>query len=226
MPAKWKSLQAALDSSPDKEIGRLTRELSVVFGDGRAIADVVRRSSRKSADPPARHDAVRVLVEARDKRAVPVLLQLLDDRDIGPDAARGLASFDDPAIPGLLLKQFHKMRETVRDAAIVTLSSRPAWARLLLAAIKAGKIDRDRVPAFQVRQMSTFPGEDLRREVAELWPQLKTMSAAKRIRIDQLKRQLSSQLLAAADRPSGRRQFRKNVCHVPHALWTRRKDRP
>jgi putative membrane-bound dehydrogenase-like protein len=218
MPAAWKSAQNALESSPDSEVRRLVRELSVVFGDGRALGDLMRIAASKSTDPAARHDAVRVVVEARGEGTVPFLCRLLDDRDVGPDAARGLAAFDDPALPAMLLKRFPKLRESVRDAAIVTLSSRPNWARLLLAAIESRQIERGRVPAFQVRQMSTFPGDDLRRQVAALWPELKSVSATKRKRIDRLKHALTAQSLLAADRPNGRRRFAQ-TCATCHTLF-------
>ncbi|HUE14498.1 MAG TPA: PVC-type heme-binding CxxCH protein [Planctomycetaceae bacterium] len=218
LPATWKSVQSALEASSDKEVRRLARELSVVFGDGRALADVMRIAASKSSDPAARHDAVRVLVEARGEGTVPLLCRLLDDRDVGPDAARGLAAFDDPSLPALLLTQLPKLRETVRDAAIVTLCARPNWARLLLAAVASGQVDRARVPAFQVRQMSTFPGEDFRKQVAALWPELKSISATKRKRIDQLKHVLTASTLSAADRPNGRQRFAQ-TCATCHTLF-------
>jgi putative membrane-bound dehydrogenase-like protein len=218
MPSAWKSAGGALEASADAETQRLARELSVVFGDGRALTDLMRIAAGKNADPAARRDAVRVLVEARGKGTVPLLCGLLGDRDLGADAARGLAAFDDPSLPALLLERFASLKEPVRDAVIVTLSSRPAWARSLLATVAAGKIDRGLVPSFQVRQMSTFPGDDLRGQVAALWPGLKTMSATKRARIDHFKDVLTSQSLASADRATGRRRF-VQTCATCHTLF-------
>jgi len=116
------------------------------------------------------------------------------------------------------LERFASLKEPVRDAVIVTLSSRPAWARSLLATVAAGKIDRGLVPSFQVRQMPTFPGDDLRGQVAALWPGLKTMSATKRARIDHFKDVLTSQSLASADRATGRRRF-VQTCATCHTLF-------
>jgi putative membrane-bound dehydrogenase-like protein len=219
MPGTWKSAQQkGFESSSDPAIRRLARELSVVFGDGRALIDLMRIAATKSSDPPARHDAVRVLVEARGAGTVPFLCGLLGDRDVGADAARGLAAFDDPSLPGLLLERYSSLKPPARAAVIVTLSSRPAWARMLLAAVQSRKIGREQVPAFQVRQMSAFPGEDLRRRVAALWPELKSISATKRKRIDHLKSALTAQVLLAADRPNGRRRFAQ-TCAACHTLF-------
>jgi len=218
MPAGWQPAAKAFESSADAKTRSLARELSVVFGDGRALDDLMRIAVAKSSDPAARHDAVRVLVESRGKGVESLLCSLLGDRDLGADAARGLAAFDDPDLPRLLLDRYHALKPPAQEAAIVTLSSRPAWARLLLAAIRSGKIDRSQVPAFQVRQMSTFPGDDLHRDLVALWPELKTMSTAKQTRIDQLRKLLTQQMLATGDRVNGRRRFAQ-TCATCHTLF-------
>jgi putative heme-binding domain-containing protein len=143
---------------------------------------------------------------------------MLDERDLGPDAARGLAQFDDPQLASLLLAKFAKLKEPTRDAVVVTLCARPASARLLLAAVTSGAIERGRIPAFQVRQMAGFSDAEVRRQVSKLWPELKTMSAAKRARIDQLKSRLAPAALSAADRVQGRRRFAQ-TCATCHTLF-------
>ncbi len=218
MPSSWKSAQSELESTSDPKIGQLVRELSVVFGDGRALGDLKRIAESKGTDPAARRDALRVLVEARAPGLKPLLLQMLDERDLGPDAARGLAVFDDPQLPSVLLLQFARLKEPTRDAVVVTLCARPAWARLLLAAVASGTIDRSRIPAFQVRQMAAFSDAEVRRQVSKLWPELKTMSAAKRTRIDQLKLQMAPAVLASADQAQGRRRFTQ-TCATCHTLF-------
>ncbi len=157
MPASWKSVQSVFESSPDSEVRRLARELSVVFGDGRALADLMRIAASKSADPAARHDAVRVLVEARGKGTVPLLCRLLDDRDVGPDAARGMAAFDNPALPALLLTRFPKLRESVRDAALVTLSSRRAGPDCCWPTSNREKSTAARFPLSRFGRCRPFP---------------------------------------------------------------------
>ena len=66
--------------------------------------------------------------------------------------------------------------------------------------------------------MSTFPGDDIRRHVAALWPELKSISATKRRRIDQLKSVLTAENLLSADRPNGRHRFAQ-TCASCHTLF-------
>ena len=218
MPLAWTRAEKTLAISSDRDIRKLVQELSVVFGDGRALEDLVRIATWKSADPAARRDALRVLVEARVEGLSSLLQKLVDEREVGADAVRSLASCDDPEIPTFLLQHFGKLREPARDAAIVTLSSRPAWARSLLEAVASGVIAREQVPAFQVRQMSTFRDDKVRRQVSELWPELKSISADKKRRIDHFKSSLGPAYLKMADLANGRQRF-VQACATCHTLF-------
>lgn len=218
MPGPWKRLQASAVATSDPQIERLVRDLSVVFGDGRALDSLRAIAADHDADPAGRRDALRVLVEARAEGLVPLLQKMADERDLGADAVNAMATFDDPSTPGFLLRSYPKFKEPARAATIVTLATRPAWARELLNAVAAGTIDRGQVPAFQVRQMSGFPNEALRKQVAELWPELRAVPAAKRERIAQLKQALPVNELPAADLSRGRAQFVK-ACATCHTLF-------
>jgi putative membrane-bound dehydrogenase-like protein len=217
-PPTWPAAQAALRGSADEAIAPLLRELSVVFGDGRAVDEVVAIIAARNADLAARRDAIRIAVEARAPNLVPLLNGLLPDRDLGADAIRGLAALGDPGTPALLIKRARALRPDARAAAIVALSSRPAWARTLLAAVAEGTLGRAEVPPFQIRQMQAFPDDEIGRRVAELWPALRTIPEAKRARIAQLKARLDPGTLAAADLPGGRKLFAQS-CATCHTLF-------
>jgi putative membrane-bound dehydrogenase-like protein len=217
-PASWPQAQAALGGSSDETISRLVRELSVVFGDGRAVDELLAIVAAKDADLAARRDAIRIAVEARAANLVPLLNGLLADRDLGADAIRGLAVLDDPGTPLLLLRRVRGLRPDARAAAVVALSSRPSWAQTLLAAVADGTLERAEVPAFQIRQMQSFPDDEVRRRVTELWPELRTIPAAKRERIAQLRTRLGPATLAAADLANGRKLF-VQTCANCHTLF-------
>src|SRR5262249_38736319 len=151
--------------------------------DGRALDDLLRVAGSQGEDPASRRDALRILAEAQAQSALPLLRKLVDDRDLGAEAARGLAAFDDPNIAPFLVKRLPGLRPAARDQAIATLSARPASARMLLDALAAGQVDRSMIPPFQVRQMAGTGDEGVRKKVAELWPELRPLAAAKKDRI-------------------------------------------
>src|SRR5206468_5618270 len=118
------------------------RELGVVFGDGRAIAELVQIAGSSKADPDARRNALRVLLDSRPPDLLPLLKKLVSDRATAALAMRGLAAYDDPATPKLILQYWIYLQPDEHPDALATLTARPAYAKALLQAIADGKIPR------------------------------------------------------------------------------------
>ena len=68
MPASWSSAPTAFRAGTDDRVRRLVLELSVVFGDGRSLNELLRLVQQQSVDVGARRDALRVLVECSSHR--------------------------------------------------------------------------------------------------------------------------------------------------------------
>ncbi|HEX4069579.1 MAG TPA: PVC-type heme-binding CxxCH protein, partial [Planctomycetaceae bacterium] len=228
MPASWSSAPTAFRAGTDDRVRRLVLELSVVFGDGRSLNELLRLVQQQSVDVGARRDALRVLVEAQFPPVMPVLKRLVDDLYLRCDAVRGLASFNDPSIPALLAGLLvdpirQRVSPEITAPLVATLSSRPAWARTLLSAIASGQIERDNVHPFQVWQMLTFGDREIRQRIASLWPELKAVSGPKRAQIDRYQARLNPRSLAIADLPNGRRRFNQScaTCHILFGQGTR-----
>ncbi|MEO8494877.1 MAG: PVC-type heme-binding CxxCH protein [Planctomycetota bacterium] len=217
-PANWPATAQSLAKSKDERIQTLSRELSLVFGDGRAL-DELRRIAKDGGDLAARRSAIHTLVEARDETIVPLLQNLLTDRDLGIDAIRGLAAFDDPKTPRLIIERYSSFRrEPTRREAITTLTARRASITALLAAISAGEIGRDQVSPFQLRQMQLLADADINHEIDRLWPELQAISSEKQERIAHYRETLTPAVLAAGDLSAGRALFNQN-CGKCHQLF-------
>ena len=76
---------------------------------------------------------------------------------------------DTPETPELLVARFSGFRSAARAEAVNTLVSRPAYAQALLEAIQGGRIPRDAVSAFQIRQMQSFENAAIGRQVSDIW---------------------------------------------------------
>ncbi|MDA1053852.1 MAG: c-type cytochrome [Planctomycetota bacterium] len=217
-PASWPVVAPALGQSRDEQIRSLSRELSLVFGDGRAM-DELQRIAHEGTDLAARRAAIHTLVAARDPTIVPLLQKLLGDRDLGIDAIRGLAAFDNPATPQLIIEHYSSFRrEPTRREAITTLTSRPDSINALLAAVAAGNIARDQVSPFQLRQMQLLANTQINSEIDRLWPELKAISSEKIERIAHYRESLTPQTIGAADLSAGRALFNQN-CGKCHRLF-------
>ncbi|HUG69696.1 MAG TPA: PVC-type heme-binding CxxCH protein [Pirellulaceae bacterium] len=218
-PANWPTVTSALANSNDEPIRSLNRELSLVFGDGRALDELQRIANGNGADLAARRSAILTLVAARDATIVPLLQNLLTDRDLGIDAIRGLAAFDDPKTPQLIIERYSSFRrEPTRREAITTLTARHGSIKALLSAVSAGKIGRDQVSPFQLRQMQLLADADINREIDRLWPELQAISAEKLERMAHYRELLTPTVLASADLSAGRVLFNQN-CGKCHRLF-------
>ncbi len=217
-PEGWAEVQAGLARSPDTKVRELVRELGVVFGDGRALDEVRRIALNGSADGESRRAALRVLIEGRAAGLVPLLQRLVRDRATAGVALRGLAAYDHPETPRLILDQYPYLRPEERVEAINTLVARPAYARALLKAVAAGRLPRGELSAYQARQIQSLGDAALNTELARVWGEIRATSADKRKQIARYKSLLTREHLKRADLPAGRALFNK-LCASCHVLY-------
>jgi putative membrane-bound dehydrogenase-like protein len=215
-PEGWSQLSDTLAKVGDAETQRMTRELSLVFGDGRAMEELQKIAFRGAQPLPERRSAIRALVMAKATSIVPDLQKLLRDRDLAVSAINGLAAFSHPETPKLLVIRYSGFRNPAKREAINTLVSRAAYAKVLLESIASKKLSRDEISAFQIRQIQSFENDSLSKQVATIWPELKEQSAAKAKRIASLRTSLTKESLEKADRSAGRLLFSKSCanCHT------------
>jgi len=212
-PANWDKVTAS-SKSPH------LRDLSVLFGDGRALDDVKKLALDEKAELVARESALKTLIEARPDDLRRICEQLLETRTLNMTAVRGLALFDDPAIGKQLAKNYRKFYPQERPAVLDTLVSRPAFAKALLENIGdgPGNIARADVTAFHARQIRTFNDEALSKQLVEAWGELRESAADKKQLIEKLKGDLKPNVLKQANLSNGRMLFTA-VCGACHMMY-------
>ena len=218
-PPAWNQAADRLLASSDRAIREEATRLAVVFGDGRAVDSLV-ETAMKGHAPHERRNAIRSLVKSRSPEVLPLLQTLIRDREVAVEAIRGLAAFDDPQTPERLLFAYGRLKTAGREEIVDTLCSRPNWTKELLVAVEAGKIERGRVSALQIRQMNLFNESAITEKLRELWPELRHTAADKRAKIEEYQAILSAKTIASADASNGRALFEKN-CAQCHTLFGR-----
>jgi putative membrane-bound dehydrogenase-like protein len=217
-PENWTTLQSTFLTDPSAKVRELTREVGVVFGDGRAVAELRHIALSSDTNASARRAALQVLIDNRADDLLPLLRRLVTDRATAGLAVRGLALFDDPATPGLVLEHFRLLPPDDRREAIDTLSSRPGYARLLLDAVTNGGIARDELTAYHARQIHSFNDQDLNRRLAKVWGEVRSSPDEKKKLIANYKSKLTPATLSQANRVRGRQLFDK-ACASCHRLF-------
>lgn len=217
-PAAWDTLVAAIGA--DTPLADATRDLSALFGDGRALDEVKRIAFSKEAEMEQRKAALRTLIDNRPPDLRKICEQLLGERFLNSLAAVGLAQFDDPEVAALLVKSYRRFHHTERGALVEVLASRPGFALALLEGIDAGQIPAEDVSAFHIRQMRSLGDEALAAKIAAVWGDIRESPADKVALIEKLTAQLTPETLAQADKAAGRVLYSAAcaACHRLHGV--------
>ena len=216
-PSSWDAFSARLANATDPAVLARLRDLSALFGDGRALDEVKRVALDDKAELPAREAALRTLIESRPPDLRAVCEKLLDVRFLNAIAARGLALFDDPAIGVKLARAYRRFAPASRPAILDTLVTRPAFAHALLDQIGDARIPRYEVTAFHARQIRAFNDPALTQKLTDTWGELRDSAADKTKLIADLKAKLTPAALARADLAQGR--VLAATCTACHTLY-------
>jgi putative membrane-bound dehydrogenase-like protein len=213
-PEAWDGFAASFASDP-AELQEQVRNLSVVFGDGRALAEVRKIALDDKAKIDQRRLALEALIDAKPDDLRQICEKLVSVRFLNVTALKGLTLFDDPDIGQQLAKNYNRFHPSERAAVMETLIARPTFAAGLLDQIAAGKLPREELTATHARQIRSFGDEQLTTRLSEVWGELRDSPTEKQALIEGLKEQLTAQRLASADKRAGRAVFQTNCanCH-------------
>ncbi len=217
-PAAWAAVQSATTNATDPAVIALVRDLSVLFGDGRALGEVQAIALNDKADLNQRRIALETLIEIRSPDLQQTCEKLIGVRWLNSTAVKGLALFNDRKIGEKLAAKYKSFHHSERAAVIETLVSRPTFAAAMLDEMAKGTIPKADLTAFQARQVRSFHDEKLTARLGEVWGEIRDSAEDKQNAIAKLKQQLSSDVLASADPEKGRLTF-NTACASCHRLY-------
>jgi putative membrane-bound dehydrogenase-like protein len=218
-PAQWDELvqKAKLFTAKDAELRSLAYSIAVVFGDARAFKQLREELADRGADLAQRRSALTALLDAHDRELAPILHRLVGEKALRGDAILGLASYDHPKTPAVLLGAFRSLTLQEKRHALNTLSSRAAYGKALMEAVAKKTVPASEIPAEVVRQLRNLNDKTLDRRIGEVWGIVRTTPADRARLIAQWRKKM----LAPApppDLPHGRALFAK-VCQQCHTLY-------
>ncbi len=218
MPAGWPGAQEKLLASADPEVRSIAQSLAVVFGDANTLRILRGLLSEGKGTVDQRKEYLSTLLTARDKDLLPVLHRLLKDAELRGNALRGLAAYDDPKTPELILGVYPSLVYMEKRDALGTLSSRPAYAKSLLAAIGAKKFPATDLTADLVRQLRNLKNDDINKQIAAVWGVVRDSPAETAKLIVRYKQLVTSRPAPESELSAGRAVFAK-VCQQCHTLF-------
>ena len=213
-PAAWDDASLQFAKVDEARV----RELSGVFGDGRALEKLRELALDAAAEIPVRRSALNSLIDARADGLRELCEQLFQVRDLTATAAGGLALNDDPAIADQMLARFPGLTPLEKSSVMTALLTRPTWAAKLLDTIAADRIPRSDLTAFHARQINGFQDAALDAKLTEVWGASRQSSADKTALIATWKERLTPELIAQADQRKGQVLY-SQICATCHVMY-------
>ena len=216
-PAGWDSLATSLLAVPAPWHATV-RDLSAVFGDGRAVDEIRRVVLDDTADAGLRRSALETLVHQGGDGVRDICLTLLGDQRLNVTAAQGLAASDDPDAARALIRSYKRFRSPQRPTVIGILASRRSFAAALRDAVADGTIPRDALTPYDLRQIRSLGDPELDAWLEREWGAVNETDAHVRRRIATLKDTLTPEVLARANLSNGRVIY-DQACGRCHRLF-------
>ncbi len=155
-------------------------KLGGLFGDKAVLATMRARVADESATVEARLAAVQFLRESGDTASAAELLVGMKQAELMPAIVPLMARFNDAAVAKALLSLLPGLEGADRRNALIALSSQPRLAEGLIQAVTDGRVERQWITSFHVRQMRNLKSEPVNRLLTAAWGRAGDTSASAR----------------------------------------------
>ncbi|HUR45674.1 MAG TPA: c-type cytochrome, partial [Candidatus Saccharimonadales bacterium] len=217
MPAAWKQMSAKLYRDSDSRVQRQAERIAAVFGDNSAFPRLREALASTRSDTESRKHAFAVLSRAQDALSLPIFLGLIDDKDFRTPAINLLGRFDDPKVPAALIGHFEQFPKPEQALALNTLATRSSFALALLDAVASGKIKRDQLTAYHIRQLTELKNPEVDKRLTATWGKIHQSPVEKQALMNKLQKVFDEAPLWAYDANTGHQHFQK-LCATCHRI--------
>lgn len=218
MPTGWEAAYQKLETSADPQIRHEATLLALLFGDPSAVQSMHKLVVDPGIETQQRQDALQALVQTNDRSLVPLLDKLLDDPQMSGAALKALAAVPDALSPAIILQHYPRFSPAQKRDAIMTLSSRPAFAIALLGAVAEGRLPKHDLNAFNIRQILNLNDAKVDERLHQIWGNVRGTSQDKLQLLAAYKAKFTPDVLKKADLSHGRLLF-SQTCGVCHTLF-------
>ena len=218
IPKSWPEVFPILMESPLEEVRERALALAVQMGDERALTTSKQIALDDKSSPRIRNNALTTLLLRRPDDLAPLLQGLLKDATLRGASLKGLAAFNDPKTPELILDQYKTFTPEEKLDAVQTLSSRIPYALALLDAVEKKRVPAEDLSNFTVRQMQALNSKDVTDKFTKVWGSIRPAAADKVALMAKYKKTLTADYVKAANKSRGRALFAKS-CAACHRLF-------
>lgn len=216
-PAEWAAVYSKISGGSPDSVKNEATAAGVTFGDATALNSMRKLVTSREAPAP-RRDALQSLLAAKDPKLVKTLQILLGDPALREAALSGLAMYDDPRTPAMILATYSSLSASEKRTALATLSSRSPYGLELLGAISEKQVPKADLSADLIRQLHNLHNDKIDEMLGNIWGQVRSTAADKAALIATYRALLAKKTEQAPDPNLGRTVFGR-TCQQCHALY-------
>lgn len=216
-PANWEKLVA---SDRDGQLANEFREMSVVFGNGKALEELRRIVLDGKADMKMRQQALASIIDAEGPGMRELCETVLDTRILNGTALAGFAKWDDEEIGARLARKLKRFQPEDRSKVMEVLVSRKSYAKALLQVMGTSNspIAPTDLQPFQARQILALEDEGLSKQLEKVWGGLRNTSEERKKWIEDFRVRWKETKSNDANLSQGRLLFEQQ-CSQCHKLY-------
>lgn len=218
MPTGWTAVESALGKSAQTEARMLALTLGLRFGSETALSTLRSTLTRNNAPAGERTEALRALSSYKDPELPALLQSLVTDPAMSGSAIRGLAAFNNPKTPEVILSAYPKLNANEKRDAASTLTSRPEYARAFMGAIEDNIIPKETLTADLLRQLRNLKDETIEESLTRAYGTFRDTPEDKKQQIQHFKNVYYAGGSAPGNASRGRVVY-NNVCFQCHTLY-------
>ena len=221
-PADWVDVYSRISASSPDSVKNEATAVGVTFGDAAALKATRKLVASTQAAATLRRDALQALLAAKDPKLVKTLQVLLGDPALREAALSGLAMYDDPQTPAMILATYSSLPDNEKRSALATLASRSPYGRQLLEAVSQNQIPKTDLSADLIRQLHNLQNKEIDEMLGNVWGQVRSTAADKAALIAKYRELLAKKTEHAPDPNLGRTVFGRTCqqCHVLYGAGT------
>ena len=197
-------------------------KLGGVFGDASVLAMMRAKAVDEGASLADRTVALQFLKESGDTECADEFITLLRHPELMPIVLPLMARFNDTSVAEPILAMLPDLDALNRKNALFALSSQPRLAEGLLRAVAEGRVDRQWMSSFHVRQMRHLGNESVNRSLVSVWGLAGESSASTQETIEKYREIYHEAPLWAHERADGQALFQLlcSSCHLMNGQGT------
>jgi len=215
-PTEWAAVYGKISAgSPDAVKKRSDRRRRDIWRCCRTQIDAQDSDFARGCLP--RRDSLQSLLAAKDPKLVKTLQILLGDPALRDVALSGLAMYDDPRTPAMVLATYPSLSTSEKRTALATLSSRSPYGLELLDAVSEKQVPKTDLSADLIRQLHNLHNDKIDEMLGNIWDRYAALRPTKRPYCT-YRALLAKKIEQAPDPNLGRTVFGR-TCQQCHALY-------